>query len=154
MTILAIDPGTNCGYAFSAEGQEIGGFGVWDLKPKRFEGAGMRFARLKGHLRELHEALELTVIYYEEVRGHKGTDAAHIYGGIVAVLQDFCEERGIEYTAEPVGEIKKFATGKGNANKAAMIKAVNKWGYDVTDDNIADAIALLMLARHKAIFDD
>lgn len=156
MTILAIDPGTNCGYAFSSTREEIGGHGVWDLKPKRFEGGGMRFARLRSYLAELHKSVGLTAVYYEEVRRHKGVDAAHIYGGIVASIQEFCEAQDpkIPYTAKPVGEIKKFAAGKGNAKKDAMVAAVQKWGFSsVTDDNEADALALLMLARHEAIFE-
>lgn len=154
MTILAVDPGTNCGYAFSSDVHEIGGYGVWDLRPNRFEGGGMRFVRLRKHLADLHAAVKLTAICYEEVRRHQGVDAAHVYGGIVAVLQEFCEQHGIPYTAKPVGTIKKFATGKGNANKAQMIEAVRKWGFDVEDDNAADAIAILMLARKDAIFED
>lgn len=153
MTILAIDPGTNCGYAISSDAVEALTYGVWDLKPKRFEGGGMRFVRLRKHLEEIHAAVRVSIVYYEEVRGHKGTDAAHIYGGVVATIQSFCEDHNIPYTAKPVGEIKKFATGKGNANKAAMIAAAQRLGFDVTDDNIADALALLMLARHEAILE-
>lgn len=39
--------------------------------------------------------------------------------------------------------LKKFATGKGNAKKNMMLKAVfQKWGFDADDDNVADAYAL------------
>jgi Holliday junction resolvasome RuvABC endonuclease subunit len=45
----------------------------------------------------------------------------------------------------PVGTIKKHATGKGNAEqRLAMIEAMAAaWPYQVTDDNVADALALL-----------
>jgi len=46
----------------------------------------------------------------------------------------------------PVGTIKRFATGKGNANKAAMMEAARKRGFSPTDDNEADAIAILLWA--------
>ena len=46
-------------------------------------------------------------------------------------------------------EIKKFATGKGNASKDAMVKAVRGWGHDVEDDNQADSVALLRLHESR-----
>ena len=42
-----------------------------------------------------------------------------------------------------MGTIKKHATGKGNAGKDDMIKAMQALGHPVTDDNEADALALL-----------
>ena len=39
--------------------------------------------------------------------------------------------------------VKKQMTGKGNAKKPQMIAAVNKmFGLDLTDDNLADAVAI------------
>ena len=46
----------------------------------------------------------------------------------------------------PVGTIKRFATGKGNADKTAMIAAIRARGFPPADDNEADAIALLLWA--------
>jgi Holliday junction resolvasome RuvABC endonuclease subunit len=45
-----------------------------------------------------------------------------------------------------VGTIKKHATGKGNADKVAMVEAMQLRGHPVTDDNEADALALLYWA--------
>ncbi|MEY3082847.1 MAG: hypothetical protein RJA94_2832, partial [Pseudomonadota bacterium] len=45
-----------------------------------------------------------------------------------------------------VGTIKRFATGKGNADKQAMIAAVRERGFESADDNEADAIAILLWA--------
>ena len=53
------------------------------------------------------------------------------------------ELRGIPYEGVPVGTIKRHATGKGNANKAAMIAAAKARGFSPADDNEADAIAIL-----------
>ena len=41
---------------------------------------------------------------------------------------------------------KHIAAGKGNAEKATMIAAVQANGFRSTDDNEADAIALLLWA--------
>ena len=85
-------------------------------------------------------------VYFEEVRRHAATDAAHIYGGFLACLTAWCEERSLAYQGVPVGSIKKHATGKGNADKVAMINAARARGYSPADDNEADAIALLLWA--------
>jgi Holliday junction resolvasome RuvABC endonuclease subunit len=46
----------------------------------------------------------------------------------------------------PVGTIKRFITGKGNADKSAVIDAIRARGYSPSDDNEADAIAILLWA--------
>ena len=46
----------------------------------------------------------------------------------------------------PVGTIKRFITGRGNADKAAVMSAVRERGYSPADDNEADAIAILLWA--------
>jgi hypothetical protein len=91
-------------------------------------------------------ASDLSQIAFEEVRAHAGTDAAHLYGGFLAHLSAWCEERTIAYQGVPVGTIKRYATGKGNADKAAMIAAMRARGFAPADDNEADALALLLWA--------
>jgi Holliday junction resolvasome RuvABC endonuclease subunit len=46
----------------------------------------------------------------------------------------------------PVGTIKRHITGKGNADKQAVIAAVRERGFSPADDNEADAIAILLWA--------
>lgn len=141
MYILGIDPGTSCGWALFLDGKHVSS-GVWDLKPKRFEGGGMRFLRMRSYLKQMHGNGMLSAIGYEEVRRHAGTTAAHIYGGIVGQIEAFCEEQSpkIPYKGIPVGSVKKRATGKGNANKDAMIdSAIKEFGFAI-DDNHADAL--------------
>jgi Holliday junction resolvasome RuvABC endonuclease subunit len=64
----------------------------------------------------------------------------------MATLTAWAELRGIPYEGVPVGTIKKYATGKGNANKDAMIDAARSRGFSPADDNEADAIAILLWA--------
>jgi Holliday junction resolvasome RuvABC endonuclease subunit len=112
----------------------------------------MRFLRLKKEIQAAHELAGFKEVYFEEVRGHKGVDAAHIYGGIVAVLTSFCEDLGIPYQGIPAGTIKKHATGKGNSNKELMLSSAQaKWPeQDIKDDNQADALWLLDVVLQKA----
>ena len=144
--VLALDLGTTTGWAL--RGQDGGILsGTMTFKPTRFEGGGMRFLRFRGWLAQIADlSAGITRIVFEEVRAHVGTDAAHIYGGFLATLTAWCEQQSIPYEGVPVGTIKAFATGKGNANKAAMIEAVRARGYLPADDNEADAIALLLWA--------
>jgi Holliday junction resolvasome RuvABC endonuclease subunit len=85
-------------------------------------------------------------VHFEEVRRQVGTDAAHIYGGLLATLTAWCEQRSIPYQGVPVGTIKRFIAGKGNADKDAVIAAVRARGFAPADDNEADAIAILLWA--------
>lgn len=141
MKILAIDPGTRCGWCVRQTDGAMNA-GTWDLAPRRFEGGGMRYLRLRTYLSEILDKVAPGMVAFEEVRRHMGTDAAHVYGGIVAIVQEECERRKVPYQAIPVGTVKKTATGKGNADKAAMIAAANaRWNLELgpKDENEADA---------------
>lgn len=70
----------------------------------------MRFVRLRGYLNEIRRTYPIDVVAYEEVASHKGTAASHIYGGVVAVLSEFCEAEGLPYQGVPVGTIKRVLT--------------------------------------------
>jgi Holliday junction resolvasome RuvABC endonuclease subunit len=142
-TILALDLGSTSGWACQTADTTIT-HGWVSLKGGRFEGGGMRFLRFNRWLSELYTNVgEINAVYFEEVRRHQGVDAAHIYGGLMATLTAWCESRNIPYQGVPVGTIKKHATGKGNAGKDEMIAAMQLKGHPVTDDNEADALAIL-----------
>jgi Holliday junction resolvasome RuvABC endonuclease subunit len=142
-TILALDLGTTTGWALRDRTGRITS-GSQSFKPQRFEGGGMRFLRFKRWLTELKAHAEgIDTLVFEEVRRHVSTDAAHAYGGFLATLTAWCEHHGIPYQGVPVGTIKKHATGKGNASKDEMMAAMRARGYLPTDDNEADALALL-----------
>jgi Holliday junction resolvasome RuvABC endonuclease subunit len=97
----------------------------------------------KKFLNKLHSNWSLSYCFYEEVRKHIGTDAAHIYGGYVATLQAWCIENSIQYSGTPVVTIKKHITGKGNASKEEVILSVKQnCNLFPSDHNEADAIAL------------
>jgi hypothetical protein len=141
--ILALDLGTQTGWALQSHNGIITS-GTQSFKPQRFEGGGMRFLRFQRWLEEIKGANQsIGEIIFEEVRRHKGVDASHIYGGWLAILGSWCEANQIPFKGVPVATIKKFATGNGNANKPAMIKAIVARGYSPADDNEADALALL-----------
>ena len=145
-TILALDLGTTTGWAIRGYDGLITS-GTASFKPGRYDGGGMRYLRFTNWLTELDRLSgPIATIWFEEVRRHAGTDAAHVFGGLMASLTSWGELRGVPYQGVPVGTIKKNATGKGNANKQAMIAAARKRGFNPADDNEADAIAILLWA--------
>lgn len=145
--LLCLDLGTTTGYVVGSEGHVVSG--VWKLKPGRFESSGMRFVKFRKCLNEIRAGYPITRVFFEEVRRHQGVDAAHVYGGLMAVLTEWCEENGATYSAYPVGTIKKFWTGKGNASKDMMIAEAVRRGYEPIDDNEADALAIFHLAMSE-----
>jgi Holliday junction resolvasome RuvABC endonuclease subunit len=139
--ILALDVATKTGFCTETAS------GVWDFNLKRDESSGMRLIRFKSKLKELIALEEISLIVFERSQGmHQ--NAVITQSELHGCLKLYCEENKIEYRAFSPGEIKKFATGKGNANKDAMIKAVvEKYGKTPKDDNEADAIHLFHLAK-------
>lgn len=141
--LLALDLGTMTGWALRNQHGRIVS-GTAHFRPRRFEGGGMRYLRFERWLNETRNVTgKLDAVYFEEVRRHAGVDAAHAYGGFLAQLTAWCEHHAIPYEGVPVGTIKHFITGKGNANKEKVIAAVKALGHDPEDDNEADALALL-----------
>jgi hypothetical protein len=145
MTLLALDLGTTTGWALRSHDNLVTS-GTVSFRPGRFDGGGMRYLRFTNWLGELDRHNGFSAIYFEEVRRHVGTDAAHVYGGLMATLTAWAELRGVPYQGVPVGTIKRHATGKGNANKDAMMAAARARDFSPADDNEADAIALLFWA--------
>lgn len=139
MTVLALDLGTTTGWCMDPRAKL---HGFWDLKPNRFDGGGMRFLRFRNRLDEIGARGGISQVVYEEVRRHKGVDAAHIYGGLQATLTLWCEEACIPYAGVPVGTIKRYWTGNGAASKPAMLLKAATRGFTITDDNECDAVAL------------
>ena len=144
--VLALDLGTTTDWALRfGDGSAISG--TMTFKPGRFEGGGMRFLRFTDWLVEIAmHAHGLRRVVFEEVRRHAGTDASHVYGGFLGTLTRWCEQHELPYQGVPVGTIKRFVTGKGNADKATMIAAMRARGFAPADDNEADALALLLWA--------
>lgn len=141
MKILTLDLGTKTGWAMTEGASIVSGTQVF--RPQRYEGGGMRYLRFRRWLCELAACEPPGAVYFEEVRRHAATDAAHVYGGLLAHLAAWCEENKIPYQGVPVGTIKKHITGSGNAGKQAVIDAIVRRGYSPADDNEADALAIL-----------
>lgn len=143
--ILSLDLATTTGWAIRLPSGAICS-GTQSFKSARFEGGGMRYLRFQRWLEEMIAPAgvkQIGRVVFEEVRRHIGVDAAHAYGGFMTHLQSTCEKMEVPYEAVPVGTIKRHATGKGNASKELVIRAMRARGHAPKDDNEADALALL-----------
>ncbi len=143
MSILTLDLGKQTGWAILTDG--VIQSGSKSFHGSRFSGGGMCFLNLRNWLNSLKD---ISVVYFEEVRRHLGTDAAHFYGGFLAVLSAWCEEHHVPYKGVNVKTIKRFIAGKGNASKSEVIEAVKKKGVSPRDDNEADALALMFYVNN------
>jgi len=136
--ILALDIATKTGWRTKTSS------GVWDLKPNRGESEGMRVVRFKSKVKELILLEKINLVAYERPAGmHKSS--IMVASEMVGVLKDLCIEMNVELSCYSASEIKKFATGKGNASKELMIADAIKKGFNPKDDNEADAIHLYNL---------
>jgi len=145
MRVIGLDLGTKLGYAWTNDGKvRSRDSGVADFSPKRSEGGGMRFLRFRTFLAELVYEPAETVIFYELVapQAHRGGSAAHVFGGFLGVLSEFCEGSSppIPYQGIPIATIKREATGKGNSGKPLVLAAAfSKFG-PVKSEDAADAL--------------
>lgn len=140
LNILALDVATKTGWATK------NAYGLWDFTIKRDESNGMKFLRFRSKLKEVCELESINVITFERSSGMHQSSVIH-QSEMHGVLKLFCEENHIDYKAYSATEVKKFACGKGNANKQAMVAAAaSKYGYTGGDDNVADALHIYHLS--------
>lgn len=144
MRILALDIATTTWWAIS-----IAESGTWKLKPNRWESEWMRVVRFKSKVRELIDLSQIELVVYERPAWqHKSS--IMVASEMIWVLKDLCTERWINYASYSASEIKKFATGKWNANKELMIlKAKQNYTDHIIDDNHADALHLLYMVKQE-----
>ena len=149
MRILAIDPGTSCGWAIG-NSNAIHGSGTWYLQPSRGESPGMRYIRPRGNLEQIHKAYpDISLLAYE-MPHHRGGASTQVGCGLVATIQTWCAEKKIEHTQVHSATIKKYATGSGRAKKDLMVRlGVKRFGKEDADDNEIDALWILEFVRER-----
>jgi crossover junction endodeoxyribonuclease RuvC len=78
-------------------------------------------------------------------RGAKnGREEAGELSGVVRLM---LHRNGFKYVLASPGQVKKFATGKGVAEKSLMMMTVfKKWGFEPKTDDEADAMSLAKIA--------
>lgn len=169
-SILALDLATKTGWAFAtadavaawpvgamfAREVPVISSGVVQLKGTQQQKCGQM---LKWVIDTLHE-LRPGQIWVEAVIANPGAPktfreqkrrssinrAAQLAHGLHGVVKAFCETKELPIYERFPNQIKRSLTGHGNADKAAMIRMCELRGWHPSDDNEADAMALLDLA--------
>lgn len=79
--------------------------------------------------------------------GSRGKGVSIQYG-IGWIIRAELAKKGFGYEEISPNTLKKFATGKGNAKKDAMVLPIFKhWGFEHSSDNVRDAYILAQIAR-------
>lgn len=143
MALLALDLGTSCGFAIFKDGKFASGTKKLRVDKRAF---GSRFLDFRNWLLQIIALHDVREIYFERVYGHTGTEAAHVYGGLMYTLATVCLELNLKCVGFSVQMIKKFMTGKGNATKEEMISAAKSRGFNPKTHDEADAVAIMLLA--------
>ena len=137
--VLALDVAIHTGY------YSIYDYGVW-----HFPSNGSRDAKSRDESYAQHKVFRATLIDYivaHDIRVVVAEDViyAHFMDfrklcELRGVLLEVCETMDIPIVMFKPSDIKKFATGNGNAKKDDMvIAAIKKWKIDPQDDNVADS---------------
>ena len=121
--ILALDQATRCGWAVVNDDGTVLDSGVWDLADKHRggESRGMRYIRFRHMLDEvLNRWTRINLLCHEQtlLRGGAATEVAN---GLKALILMAGEVYGLDVTCVHTTELKKWATGHGNADKTIFL---------------------------------
>lgn len=149
MEFICIDIGLKTGVAWGSLESGIDDYCEQNMRSKA-KHHGAKFANFHKYFDDFffwHDEIDFVV--YEAIYRHRGARDAHAFGGYKAILQMLCYKYEKQLIEVSPAEIKKHITGKGNAKKEEVIKAVEALGYSGVTDNEADAIAMAHLFLHE-----
>jgi len=136
--ILGLDVATKTGWCLMRNGK-VYESGVQDFSKRRGESNGAMFLRFRTWINSLLSNHQIKIVIYEQSH-FRGGSATEICVNLTGRVQESCAEKEIEHAPVKTTELKKWATGKGNADKGQMMaRAVTYLGREPIDDNEADA---------------
>lgn len=145
MNILALDLATFTGWATLIDGKIK--FGSEKFVDPNWDGHGARYLKYEKWLNSFDTKFDL--IAYETVMAHSAVYASHVYGAYLSEVMKLGERTKTPYVGFGVKAIKKFWAGNGNASKKDMMNKSWDLGFNVKDDNQADALGILHLAESE-----
>jgi Holliday junction resolvasome RuvABC endonuclease subunit len=144
--IVALDLSLTCtGYAYQANGDQspIVGTMVPGAKLRGVE----RLAYLRDAIVELYVD-DVDLVLIEDLPHGSRNAAAGALGELHGVVKLSLHARGIVPVLVPPATLKMLATGKGNADKMAMLSAaIQRLGYTGSSGDEVDALWLLVLGQ-------
>ena len=119
---------TATGYAYS---EEV--VGAWRVKQR----GEARLVLLRDAVLNVAEVADVVVL---EGYSYASPNQAHQIGELGGVVRVMLHERHIPFVEVAPATLKRFATGKGNATKDAVLAAaIRRFGFEGSDNNEADA---------------
>lgn len=105
-----------------------------------------RLTSIRQRVLELSLGGDLVVM--EGLAYGKNDPSAQERAGLAYLIRMALWERGQPFVLVTPSQLKKFATGKGNSEKAIVIREVwRRWNCEVRNDNEADAVVLCQIGR-------
>lgn len=109
-----------------------------------------RLAWIRDQVLELAHGVDLIAIEGYALGSARGASRSHATGELGGVVRLAIWEASIPFVVVPPASLKKYATGKGNSGKPEVLAAaIRRLGYLGHDDNEADALWLLQMARAR-----
>lgn len=158
--ILALDQATTSGFCFGA----IGGSPTWGSIKFRGEGNGAIFAEYRSWLVQMVAQAGPTIVVFESPfiphnaaprfgKGGKLSSAIPmnpltlrrlLY--MAGCIEEVCSAAGVRCREVTPAEVTKFILNRvrmnRNEKKAETLRVIRAYGFDVADDNCADAVAI------------
>ncbi|GLK86661.1 hypothetical protein [Ancylobacter defluvii] len=142
MTVLALDLSTNTGWA-AGDPAGTPRFGTHTL-PSTGDDVGRYLAKHREWLTAFIQVERPQFVVYEApILPAQTTKATAIKLMSLAGLTELiCRDLEVRCFEAHLQSIKKFLAGSGRATKPDMIAAARRYGFDVRNDNEADAIGI------------
>ena len=150
-SVLAIDAASRTGWALLDLDYSICS-GFEDFSSK--DGHGAVFQHYRRWLIDAVRELAPAVVAYEVpqiglANRVSGNTARLLLGGLYGITMEFLQEKRIACLEVAPADAKKAATGRGNASKRDVMRAVRAGGFDVDNADQADAVAILLASMEK-----
>ena len=140
--VLGIDPSTITGWVVLYKG----GHTEWgEAQYKKLKGIE-RVDTFLGWANDIMDTYHPRAVYIEGY-GYANKHSLVTLVEVGTAIRLALHAHGSEYVEIAPNALKKFATGKGNAQKDQIMLAVyKKWGFEASTNNIADAYVLARMA--------
>lgn len=143
---LALDISTHCGWAADHPVKGSIHYGTFHMPGPHDP---RRLVHFKQFLDDLFFRFQPAMIAHEAqfFKGH----GSHMLIWLAGIVNLAAQERGVPvFSGFTNNQIKKAFCGHGKASKQQMIQACQRMGFNPSDDNAADAIALLDMCLKNA----
>jgi Holliday junction resolvasome RuvABC endonuclease subunit len=146
--ILALDLASNTGWAVQRRDGKVE-TGVYVCL--RTAIAGRRWVRFRDWLKQTIDFEDHELVIFEEPFIHmKHVSGIGISYGFKTVVELLAAQHEITCCSISATALKKWATGRGNADKSVMLTYARSMGWNLSDDNEVDARFLLHFASERA----